>query len=193
MATALTNNYMAALTAAGFFHEGQIYKTSGAPFYAHPLAVSSLVLEDGGSEAEGIAALFHDAPEDAGGAETLDIIRGNFGDEVADLVIECSEPYERPRAPWKHRKDVYIANIATASDGAVRIMTADKLHNAGRLPIEFERVGGPDLWNKFVVSRDETIWFYETTFNALRERRGNDDPMIVELERAVSRLSTLAY
>lgn len=181
--------------AVGFatrLHADQIYKTSGAPFIAHPLTVCALVLEDGGSYEEAIAALLHDAPEDQGGERTLSIIRDEFGNDVATLVAECSEPYERPRAPWKHRKDVYLANIATASEGAVRIMTADKLNNVGRYPIEYARIG-PGLWDQFTATRDQTIWFYESAYEALAKRRGREDPMIMELEQAVIKLSVLGH
>jgi (p)ppGpp synthase/HD superfamily hydrolase len=186
----MTEQFANALILANALHADQVYKTSGAPFIAHPMTVCALVLEDGGSETEAIAALFHDAAEDQGGAETLQIIRDRFGDEVADLVEECSEPYVRPRAPWRHRKDTYLAAISEASEGAVRIMTADKLNNAGRLPIEYARIGH-DLWDKFVASREETIWFYEAAYDALELRRGRDDPMIIELDHAVKKLAAI--
>jgi (p)ppGpp synthase/HD superfamily hydrolase len=44
---------------------------TGIPFIAL-LVVCGLVLEDGGDEDQAIAALLHDAAEDAGGCETLE-------------------------------------------------------------------------------------------------------------------------
>ena len=41
------------------------------------------MIDDGGSEDEAIAALFHDAVEDQGGAPTLERIRRDYGDAVA--------------------------------------------------------------------------------------------------------------
>ena len=48
-----------------------------------PLNDCALVLEDGGDEDEAIAALLHDAAEDASGQATL------FGERVARIVGEC--------------------------------------------------------------------------------------------------------
>ncbi len=55
------------------------------------LSVTALVIEDGGSEDEAIAALLHDAIEDQGGRRTGEIIRQKFGDKVADIVESCTE------------------------------------------------------------------------------------------------------
>jgi len=54
------------------------------------MAVSSLVLEDGGTETEAIAGLLHGAIEDCG-AQVEPILRQRFGDAVVDIVVECSD------------------------------------------------------------------------------------------------------
>jgi (p)ppGpp synthase/HD superfamily hydrolase len=55
-------------------HAGQTRKGTDIPYVSHLLAVSGLVLEAEGSEAQAIAALLHDAPEDCGGRPRLDDI-----------------------------------------------------------------------------------------------------------------------
>src|SRR5262249_37672939 len=47
-------------------HADQVRKGTDVPYVAHLLEVAAIVLHDGGSEAEVIAALLHDAIEDAG-------------------------------------------------------------------------------------------------------------------------------
>src|SRR6202453_2665046 len=104
-------------------------KSTDIPYLAHLLAVAGLVLEHGGTEDEAIAALLHDAVEDAGGKATLEEIRRRFGDLVANTVLECSDSVGQPKPPWKLRKQAYIARIASASESTHLVSAADKLHN----------------------------------------------------------------
>jgi (p)ppGpp synthase/HD superfamily hydrolase len=60
----LTDRFERALVLAHQLHANQVRKVSGIPYIAHLLSVTALVLEDGGSEDEAIAALLHDAIED---------------------------------------------------------------------------------------------------------------------------------
>ena len=57
----LTARFEAALVYAHQLHRHQTRKASGTPYIAHLLSVTALVLEEGGSEDEAIAALLHDA------------------------------------------------------------------------------------------------------------------------------------
>ena len=83
--------------------------------------MAGLVIEAGGTEDEAIAALLHDAVEDAGGEETLAEIRAIFGDEVAGIVDECSDTVIMPKPPWKARKQAYVDHLSAASEGAVLV------------------------------------------------------------------------
>ena len=70
----LSSRYEAALVMASHLHASQKRKGTSIPYVSHLLAVTSLVLEHGGSEDQTIAALLHDAVEDQGGLPTLDKI-----------------------------------------------------------------------------------------------------------------------
>lgn len=82
--------YDEALTWAASLHRDQLRKNTRGAYIAHLVAVSSLVLEDGGTETEAIAGLLHDAIEDCG-AQVEPILRQRFGDGVVDIVVECSD------------------------------------------------------------------------------------------------------
>ena len=56
-----------AVTYALELHGEQVRKATSIPYVSHLLSVSALVLEDGGTEDEAIAALLHDGPEDRAG------------------------------------------------------------------------------------------------------------------------------
>ena len=92
-------------------HGTQTRKGSEIPYMGHLLGVTSIVIDDGGSETEILAALLHDGPEDAGGEETLDRIRTEFGDEVAQIVDLLSDTFEDPKPPWKARKEACLADL----------------------------------------------------------------------------------
>ena len=59
-------------------------RKSGDPYITHPLAVTTILAELGMTPATLCAALLHDTVEDT--AYTLDQLRADFGDEIAQLV-----------------------------------------------------------------------------------------------------------
>jgi (p)ppGpp synthase/HD superfamily hydrolase len=95
--------------------------------------VCSIVLEDGGSEDEAIAALLHDAVEDAGGKPRASDIRERFGERVARIVEECSDTDVSPMPLRRLRRKAYIERAKDASGDVRRVSLADKVHNARAL------------------------------------------------------------
>lgn len=91
---------------------------------AHLLAVSSLVLEVGGTQDEAIAALLHDSLEDAG--ISREDLEERFGENVATIVSLLSQPPDVE--PLEQRK-AYINQVTGASDSVKLISAADSLHN----------------------------------------------------------------
>ena len=67
----LSTNFDHALLFAAQVHRNQDRKRSGIPYLSHLLGVASIVLDYGGDEELGIAALLHDAAEDHGGRAML--------------------------------------------------------------------------------------------------------------------------
>lgn len=111
-------------------HALQARKGGTIPYLAHLFAVASLVMEDGGSEDEAIAALLHDAAEDQGGEPRLQDIEAHFGSNVTAIVLGCSDTLEVPKPPWEQRKRDYVAHLRSADPGVIQVSVADKLHNA---------------------------------------------------------------
>src|SRR4051812_48408607 len=112
MAT-LTTRFDEAFAYARAVHATQVRKGVGSPYLGHLMGVSSIVIDDGGSEDEAIAALLHDAVEDAGGRPRLDEIRAKFGDAVATIVEDCTNSWTTPKKPWAERKAEYVAHART--------------------------------------------------------------------------------
>ena len=64
-------------------HEGQLRK-SGEDYITHPVAVSLILAKLGLNDTTIIASLLHDTVEDT--PYSLDQLRSDFGDEIANLV-----------------------------------------------------------------------------------------------------------
>jgi HD domain len=184
----LSPRFEDALVYATRVHAVQVRKGTGIPYVAHLLAVASIVLEDGGDEDEAVAALLHDAVEDQGGNARLRKIRERYGDKVADIVLECSDTDVMPKPAWRKRKLDYIAHVAGASPGAVRVSLADKLHNARAVLYDYRRLG-EELWERFNPEADQ-LWYYRSLVDAFGAR--SDGPMVEELGRVVAELEQVA-
>ena len=129
------------------------------PYFGHLLGVTSIVIETGASEDEAVAALLHDAAEDQGGRETLERIRDEFGEAVASIVESCSDSLGEPKPPWKERKQAYLEHLEEASEPALRVSLADKLHNVRTIVVDY-RANGEALWDRFNAERDEVLAYY---------------------------------
>ncbi|HUW62424.1 MAG TPA: HD domain-containing protein [Candidatus Bathyarchaeia archaeon] len=171
-------------------HRTQLRKGSRTPYITHLLGVASLVGGHGGDENQFIAALLHDAVEDQGGLDTLERIRAQFGDDVAGLVLACSDADTDPKPPWQERKDQFLESVRNA-DGRVKlIVAADKLHNSRELAGHLlER--GPEVWKIFKAGKERMLWFQAETLRAL-EQGGWRHPILRELNDAVDMLQRTA-
>jgi (p)ppGpp synthase/HD superfamily hydrolase len=185
----LTNRFEEALVLAAQFHARQLRKGTPIPYISHLLAVTSLVLENGGNEDETIAALLHDAVEDQGGADARETIRHLFGDNVTAIVDGCSDTDQIPKPPWRERKERYIAHLRTASSSVRLVSAADKLHNVRSVLADY-RILGEALWSRFNGGKAGTLWYYRAVTDTLREVAPS--PLIDELDRALTELERLA-
>jgi len=189
---ALSGRFDCALVYATHVHAGQVRKGAEIPYVAHTLAVAALVLEHGGREDEAIAALLHDAAEDQGGEERLADIRGRFGERVEMIVRACSDDLpalgEQKRG-WRERKEAYLAHLEVVDESVLLVSAADKLHNARAILLDYGTVG-EEIWDRFKVSRDETLWYYRRVSEILTKRLPG--PLTRELADTVARLDELA-
>jgi (p)ppGpp synthase/HD superfamily hydrolase len=184
----LTERFDEAFLLASELHRAQKRKSTEIPYISHLMTVSALVLENGGSEEEAIAALLHDAVEDQGGQATLQRIRQQFGDTVADLVWALSDTDETPKPAWRERKERYLRHLEEAPLSVLRVSAADKRHNARSIVKDYLLVG-EDLWNRFSAPAADQIWYYRSLADVFRRRLGGS--LASELTRAVADLEWL--
>lgn len=188
----LTERFDNALQFAHGVHRSQIRKDTTIPYVSHLLSVAGLVLESGGDEDLAIAALLHDAVEDAedmSGEEMSDRIRAKFGDRVADIVDGCSDAKSSPggsKPPWRSRKVAYLEHLRSAPHDVLRVSIADKVHNARSIATDQDRFG-EKLWDRFSSTSEESRWYY-TSLRDIYKERISDSYLIKELDIAIARI-----
>jgi GTP pyrophosphokinase len=108
-------------------HRGQLRK-SGDPYITHPLAVTTILAELGMTPPTLCAALLHDTVEDT--PYTLEALRAEFGDEVADLVDGVTKLDKVKYGESAQAETVRKMVVAMARDIRVLVIKlADRLHN----------------------------------------------------------------
>ena len=154
-----TPRYGEALAWADDLHRDQRRKGKPVPYISHLIAVSALVWEDGGTEDQAIAALLHDAIEDAGQSHAS--IAERFGSAVADIVRDCTDTTEgRPpgeKEPWLLRKTRYLDALDHKPETSLLVTAADKAHNARDMVLDARR--DPAMWSKFNAGLDGSAWY----------------------------------
>jgi (p)ppGpp synthase/HD superfamily hydrolase len=177
--------FESALAFACSAHFGQRRKGDGAPYITHPLAVAALVGQYGGDEDQAIAALLHDVMEDCGVSRA--VIEARYGSRVAIIVEACTDTTERPKPPWRPRKEAHVQRARREPPDVKLVIAADKLHNAHSILRDLRRRSvGEAVWQRFSARRDEVIWYYRAMAEALAADW--DHELAAELGHAVARL-----
>jgi len=178
------------MTYAIFVHKSQNRKNTNVPYISHLLAVTSIVLEEGGDEDLAIAALLHDSVEDQGGMDRLIDIRLHYGERVANIVEACSDSFTSPKSPWKIRKDYYLEHLKTADEDVLLISLADKLHNSSTICRDFQKEG-EKIWGRFNGGKEGTIWYYKQLVEIFI--KSNKYPILInQLQENVTRIEEYA-
>jgi GTP diphosphokinase / guanosine-3',5'-bis(diphosphate) 3'-diphosphatase len=117
-----------AYTAAEKAHRGQTRK-SGEPYITHPVAVAQILADLGIGPVTLAAALLHDTVEDTD--YSLDVLRKDFGDEIAMLVDGVTKLDKLKYGDSAQAETVRKMIVAMSKDIRVLVIKlADRLHNA---------------------------------------------------------------
>jgi len=118
---------------ASWTHKDDVRKGTSIPYLSHLLAVSALVIENGGSEVQAAAALLHDVLEDTEVDEHMLIAL--IDRPVTEIVVACSDTLKKPKPDWRPRKEKYLQHLREMIaepevNPAILVALADKVHNA---------------------------------------------------------------
>jgi (p)ppGpp synthase/HD superfamily hydrolase len=192
----LTHRYTRAVQYAIHLHMADLRKGTSIPYASHVLQVSGLVLEFGGTEDEAIGGLLHDAAEDAGGEPILAYILAEFGPTVEQIVRENSDSITESKsvkAPWRERKEKYLADIAHKSPSALLVSVCDKIHNVRALNHD-SRTQGEGHWSRFNALKDDLVWYYQSLVTCFAARIVDEPrigPAVQLLREEVAELSVV--
>ena len=118
-------------------HRGQ-QRRSGEPYITHPVAVAQILADLGIGPKTLAAALLHDTVEDT--EYSLDLLRRDFGDEIAMLVDGVTKLDKLKYGDSAQAETVRKMVVAMSKDIRVLVIKlADRLHNArtwGFVPAE---------------------------------------------------------
>jgi guanosine-3',5'-bis(diphosphate) 3'-pyrophosphohydrolase len=119
----------AAYDFARLMHEGQV-RSSGDPYFSHPVAVAMLLAEQRLDDATIITALLHDTVEDT--RATMAEISLRFGDEVAQLVDGVTKLNNLELSSVADAQAENFRKLLMAMSKDLRVLLvklADRLHN----------------------------------------------------------------
>jgi (p)ppGpp synthase/HD superfamily hydrolase len=193
----LTTRFDHALLFAAQVHREQDRKKSGIPYLSHLLGVASIVLDYGGDEEMGIAALLHDAVEDHGGRPMLRAIEQMFGPRVAKIVDGCTDSYiedAKKKEPWEKRKLRYLHRVRHEDAETRFVSAADKLYNVRAVLRDMRNDGTDAAFARFTAPKAKTLWYYRSL---VREYRLGGvthrlKPLLDDLDRVVTEVEHLS-
>ena len=172
-----------ALAKATAAHAGQIRNGSGGLSYIeHPRMVAATLAARDYDEATLAAALLHDVVEDSD--TTVETLRGEFGDRIADLVAALSD--DESIESYRDRKNEHRGRVAAVDGDALAIYAADKLTNMttlhGAIAAEGMRVA--DEYDVPIGLKLE-VWEADA---AMLRHEAPELPLLDPLDAAISRL-----
>jgi (p)ppGpp synthase/HD superfamily hydrolase len=110
---------------------GQTRKYTGEPYWTHPFAVMRIVESVPHTETQLVAALLHDVVEDT--QVTLDLVRDEFGNEVATIVDWLTDRSTLDMGNRQTRKAYDRERLATAPAEVQTVKLADLIHNSATI------------------------------------------------------------
>jgi guanosine-3',5'-bis(diphosphate) 3'-pyrophosphohydrolase len=165
-------------------HAGQTRNGSGGlPYIQHPRMVAATLVGHGYDEETIAAALLHDVVEDSD--TTVEELRAEFGDTVADLVAALSD--DESIEDYRERKEEHRARVTEADGDAFAIYAADKLTNLTTIHASVDREGQSRVAEEFKVPLELKleVWAADA---AMLHREAPDLPLLDRLDEAVSLL-----
>lgn len=151
-------------------HHNTERRGKGFPYIVHPLEAVEVVATITSDQELLAAAALHDTIEDTN--VTVEQIRAEFGDRIADLVHMESDQFAEgisEEDSWHDRKQAAIDRLAAASHDVKIVAMGDKLSNMRAIWRDYQ-VKGDELWSIFHCSdKAAHEWHYRGLAASLSE------------------------
>lgn len=152
-------------------HAGTERRGKGFPYIIHPLDAVTIVATMTSDPELLAAAVLHDVVEDTD--RTIEEIRREFGDRIADLV-DCESDNTLTsvsrKDPWRVRKKAALDRLAQSSYDAKIVAMGDKLSNMRAIAMDYDVIGDK-LWERFHAPNGKVDigWRYHELAKALSD------------------------
>ena len=162
-------------------HMGQVRKSEiDKPMIIHPISVGLLLEEYGYSDEVVAAGYLHDVVEDT--KYTIEDIKQEFGDVVANLVMGASEPNKS--LSWEERKTHTIEETKNLPLNNKAVICADKINNLEDIMIKFEKSGKRDF-SAFKRGEEQQKWYYTSIYESLLYNEDEFLPIFMRLKNVL--------
>lgn len=180
-------------------HDRQVRKGTRAPYLTHPANVAIILTRYGRDEDTVVAGILHDVIEDCvreGWTQEMlaDRIAAKFGPVVLETVLAVTKRRTDDEGLEFSREEIradYLARLSDASEAALWVCAADKVHNAGATLADLRRTIDPDtVWGRFGGGREGTLQWYRDV-SARLHAIGFAAPILAELDDLIVQLGAL--
>ena len=164
-------------------HNGQKRKTEkDVDMIFHPFTVGMILQRAGASTNCVIAGILHDVVEDT--KYTIEDIEKEFGNDIANIVIEVTED---KKLEWKKRKNEAINKIKTASIEGKLVECVDKINNLETLYSRYCEIG-EDIWKSFNKPKEEQKWYYTEMYKAVIQGINEENKLFMRYKKILNKL-----
>ena len=177
-------------------HAARGRSARSTPSLGQVLGIASLVIEDGGTEREAIAAMVLDALGDRDAP--VEELRDRFGRKVAQLIATCIdgrpdagvESLDLDAVTWKERREDYVERLeANEDERVVRLAAADTLREIRALVSDLRRHGSI-AFARFVTPPNDQLVYYRSLLGVYSRRMARGH-LAQELRGAVTEMDRL--
>lgn len=151
-------------------HHNTERRGKGFPYIVHPMEAVEIVATITSDQELLAAAALHDTIEDTD--VTVEDIRREFGDRIADLVHAESDQFPEgvsEEDSWHDRKQAAIDRLSAASHDAKIVAMGDKLSNMRAIARDYA-MKGDELWKIFhAKNKADHEWHYRGLAASLSE------------------------
>ena len=152
-------------------HANTERRGKGFPYIVHPMEAVEIVATMTPDQELLAAAALHDTIEDTD--VTVEEIRSEFGERVANIVYNESDQFEAgvsEEDSWRSRKQIAINRLAKVSMESKMVALGDKLSNMRAIWRDYQ-VKGDELWKIFHApgGKPDHEWHYRGLAESLKE------------------------
>lgn len=182
-----------ALAFAAKHHDRQVRKGTRLPYLTHPANVALILTRYDRNEPTVVAGILHDVVEDCvrdGYTQQMleQRIGEKFGGDVLDTVLRVTKRQandEGEELSRDQQKEDYLVRLGSASEPALWVCAADKVHNANTILSDLRRtLDANSVWSRFNAGKEGTVRWYRDVLDRLEEV-GFREPIVEELREAV--------